>query len=339
MPFKLLLGFAMSLVSVIALPSVASAQTQNLNLAWDPVAGKISGYYVYAGTSPGNYNILAPAVVPAGQTTYAFQASPGVKYYFAVSAFTATGVQSPRSKEIAGGVPTLTQPANQTGVVGTAVTTLALVGADPDGGTLQYTATGLPPGLTLAASTGRISGTPTTAGTYSVAAKVSDGTTASTRSFTWTITGGSATITVAAPSPASGTGASQTFSLTYADSLGGTDLVTAAVLFNSTITSQVSNTCLVVYNPWAKVLALSTDAGTSWVSGALGDATTLRNTQCSIALANSSATVSGKNVTVKLAMTFASKFAGTKKVYLFGAGAAGQNSDWQQRGTWTVPKY
>jgi hypothetical protein len=59
------------------------------------------------------------------------------------------------------------------------------------GGTAPYTysATGLPPGLTMAASTGKISGKPTTSGTYSVKVTNTDSTGASVTSaaFTWTV--------------------------------------------------------------------------------------------------------------------------------------------------------
>jgi hypothetical protein len=59
------------------------------------------------------------------------------------------------------------------------------------GGTAPYTysATGLPPGLTMKASTGKISGKPTTTGTYTVQVTNTDSTGASVTSaaFTWTV--------------------------------------------------------------------------------------------------------------------------------------------------------
>ncbi len=87
------------------------------------------------------------------------------------------------------GTPTVTNPGAQTSTVGTA-DTLQLA---TTGGTAPYTwtATGLPAGLTLNASTGLISGTPTTAATSNVTATVKDANakTASV-SFSWVVSAG-----------------------------------------------------------------------------------------------------------------------------------------------------
>jgi hypothetical protein len=40
---------------------------------------------------------------------------------------------------------------------------------------------------------------------------------------------------------------------------------------------------------------------------------------------------------LNLALIFNAAYAGTKNIYMYAAKASGQNSGWQQRGTWTVP--
>ena len=61
------------------------------------------------------------------------------------------------------GTVTVTNPGSQTGTVGTAAS-LQISASDTDGGTLSYAATGLPAGLSISSSTGKITGTPTSTG-------------------------------------------------------------------------------------------------------------------------------------------------------------------------------
>ena len=85
------------------------------------------------------------------------------------------------------GAVTVTPPGNQTGTAGTAAS-LQISATDTAGGTLTYSATGLPPGLSINTSTGLISGTPTTAGTSTVTVTATDSTGPSgSTTFTWTV--------------------------------------------------------------------------------------------------------------------------------------------------------
>ena len=67
---------------------------------------------------------------------------------------------------------------------------LPLVASDPDGDGLTYGATGLPPGLSVNAQTGVISGMLTAAsdGVFTVTVTASDGAQTTSQTFTWTVT-------------------------------------------------------------------------------------------------------------------------------------------------------
>lgn len=83
--------------------------------------------------------------------------------------------------------PIVTNPGAQTTVQGVAVA-LSMTATDADGDPLAWSAAvNLPPGLSINASTGVISGTPTTLGTYAVAITVSDGSATGQADFTWTV--------------------------------------------------------------------------------------------------------------------------------------------------------
>jgi hypothetical protein len=90
-----------------------------------------------------------------------------------------------------GNTVTVTSPGNQSGTVGTAASVQVHATDSGSGQTLTYGASGLPPGLSINTATGLISGTPTTAGTYTVTITARDGTGASgSAGFTWTVGSG-----------------------------------------------------------------------------------------------------------------------------------------------------
>jgi subtilase family serine protease len=100
---------------------------------------------------------------------------------------TPNGLTAFESNSTSGNTVTVTNPGNQTGTVGTAVSLQISATDSASGQTLTYSATGLPAGLSIS-SAGLISGTPTTAGASNVTVTAKDTTGASgSASFTWTI--------------------------------------------------------------------------------------------------------------------------------------------------------
>jgi Putative Ig domain/Glucodextranase, domain B len=190
-----------ALLLTLAASRVAAADT--ITVMWDANSDPtVTGYIVYVGTQPGtytqNFNV-------GSATSYSFTTTvPGQLYCFAVSAYAAGPIEGAKSAEVCGYSnqrPTLTNPGAQSSTAGQS-DSLQLVGSDPDGLAVTYSATGLPPGLTLGSSTGFISGTPTTAGNYSVTATVLDSVLTASQTFSWNVAAGDTTaptISIAAP--------------------------------------------------------------------------------------------------------------------------------------------
>jgi hypothetical protein len=146
----------------------------------------------------------------------------------------------------------VTSPGNRTGTVGTPVTPVQITATDSDASqSLTYTASGLPPGLSISAS-GSISGTPTTAGTSSVTVTARDASGASgTATFTWTITGPSPSPSPSASpsaSPSSSPGPTGSCHVSYAATEwpGG---FTANITINNLGTSPVNGWTLTFTYP------------------------------------------------------------------------------------------
>jgi len=136
--------------------------------------------WITPGTSGGSFDLSLATGTFAMQTTWANDGSGGIGACEASHAIVSNGG--------GGNTVTVTNPGNQTGTVGKAVSLQISASDSASGQTLSYSAIGLPAGLSINSSSGLISGTPTTAGTSSVTVTAKDTTGASgSASFTWTI--------------------------------------------------------------------------------------------------------------------------------------------------------
>jgi len=162
---------------------------------------------------------------------------------------------------------TVTNPGTQTGSVGTADNLQIAATDSATGKTFTYSSTDLPLGLSLNASTGAITGSPTMAGSYTTTVTVNDGTSASSVNFDdWTIgASGKNTVTVTNPGAQTGkVGTAVSLQIHATDSASGQTLTYAATSLPAGL-SISSSTGLITGTP--------TTAGTSSVVVTVTDGT------------------------------------------------------------------
>lgn len=204
------LGWNLSITAIAAvmcaLAFPVSADADTITLVWDPSPdATVVGYMVYV-EGPSGYSRSFDA---GTSVVFPFtEAVAGQQYCFTVASYAAGSTVGPRSLQACGYsdmAPVFSGVADRSTVVGQAVS-LQLDAGDPEGYPLTYTATGLPPGLTLQSSTGFISGTPTTVGTYNVTVTARDESLSTIRTFTWSIVapdGTAPSVTITNPTSAS----------------------------------------------------------------------------------------------------------------------------------------
>jgi hypothetical protein len=158
---------------------------------------------------------------------------------------------------------------------------------------------------------------------------------------TWTVpSGGGGGSSPVAPTsvsitPSAGSGTSQTFTMTHSDGNGASDLVYTYWLMNSSLTWPGS--CGLRYDRSANKLQIINDQGMAWQTGITPGSGTLSNSYCTIQGSGVSVSVSGNNVSVTFPVAFKAGFKGTKSIYLNAMDARSAVSEWQYRGSWTVP--
>jgi hypothetical protein len=155
----------------------------------------------------------------------------------------------------------------------------------------------------------------------------------------WSVPGFNTFPSVGTVIPSSGTGLSQTFILTFADSKGSQDLGVVNILINNFLDGRQA--CYLAYSQPLGVLYLENDAGTALLPAiTLGRPGSTSNSACTVNAATSSASVSGNILTLKLDMSFTAAFAGNRVIYAAARDSTdSNNSGWQSMGSWTVVQF
>jgi hypothetical protein len=134
--------------------------------------------------------------------------------------------------------------------------------------------------------------------------------------------------------PSSGSGSIQTFTFRYSDPNGAGDLLSMFQLINSDFIA--AGGCYFSYWHNSRVISLAVDSTGGWVTAPPGAGVVLQGDSCSIDTALSHAVQSGSNMDLSVAITFSSKFAGAKRVYMQAYDGSGQASALLQAGTYYV---
>jgi hypothetical protein len=145
-------------------------------------------------------------------------------------------------------------------------------------------------------------------------------------------------------SPASGQGSSVSFTLAVSDPAGASDLAFVQLTVGSS--TALASVCSVTYIAQQNTFGLTNDAGTGYAAyTSPGQATTISNSQCTLAGSGSSVQLSGNTLTMTVSLQFASAFAGAgsgpvKNVYAVPVNVAGQGptAGVTVVGTWTIPQ-
>ena len=162
----------------VAIVALNTAQTA------DPVTFSLSG------TGTANGATVTPYLTSTSSDTAAQATIPvsGGAFTATIPARSLVTYDIPAGSTSTGNTVTVTNPGNQAGATGTAVSVQIHASDSAAGQTLSYTAAGLPAGLSISSTTGLISGTPTAGGTSTVTVTVRDATGASgSTTFTWAV--------------------------------------------------------------------------------------------------------------------------------------------------------
>jgi Putative Ig domain/PLD-like domain len=256
---------------VIEDPSDYTSELDDITAAGGTVTGYSSttGFYIHAKTVIADYGYSTAAAF-VGSENFSSGSLNDNRELGLITSDTAiiSGLETTFDGDFSGsdnGKVSIFSPGNQTTAVGGTVY-YQTQGEDTCTGSLSYSATGLPTGLSINATTGVISGTASTAGTYTVTLTGTDSTGPSgAATFTWTVGTPANTVTVTKPANQTGTvGKAASLQISATDSASGQTLTYSATGLPAGL-SISSTTGLISGTP--------TTAGTSTVAVTATDTT------------------------------------------------------------------
>ncbi len=213
-------------------------------------------------------------------------------------------------------------------------------------GTVSLGVSGLPSGVTGSFNPNTVAGSGSStltidagsgaaAGSDTVTATGTSGSLSNNASAGLSITGGSSGGPPSAVSvtPNTGSGTSQTFAFLYTDPNGAADIVSTQMDISATLV--VSGACYFYYVRGTNAIYLASDTGVWQGPLTIGAAGTLTNSQCVINVGGSSASASGNNLTVEVALSFTAAYAGAKNIYMEVRNAT-VDAGWKNLGAWTA---
>jgi hypothetical protein len=346
---------ALSSVSVSP-GTIVSGQSGTGSVTLSTAAGPGGAVVTLSSSNPSAATVPAFVTVPQGSTTTTFTVATGTvgtggvatstpvtltAMYSGVSTTFGFTVNPPPDFSLG------MSPASANIAVGASTTyTVNVTALNGFGGAVNFGTSGLPAGVTGSFNPTTVTGPGSTALTIQATASASPANVTITvsgisgllnhnTSASLTITGASSGGPPAPVSvtPNSGSGASQTFAFAFSDGHGAADISSAQIDIAGAL--SVSGACYLYYPHGLNEIYLASDAGVWQGPLPLGSAGMLENSQCTVDVGASSASMAGNTLTLNLALSFAAGFAGAKNVYMEVENAT-YDSGWTQFGTWTV---
>jgi hypothetical protein len=133
--------------------------------------------------------------------------------------------------------------------------------------------------------------------------------------------------------PSTGSGSAQTFTVTFSDANGYTDIVSAAVLINTFVST--SGGCYLTFNGTTSQLSLLRDSDGAYLPLSPGANTTVENTVCSISGGGFVVSGAGTQLALTIPVTFKPRVVGSRNIYASATDAASLTTGWQTVGSWT----